>query len=107
MIISTFPLSFHDYNLPNLYFGQLDKERCAQSSNYRQLMLARGQRAVEETPEERASRCLIVIMQNVYLHVAGRPQGASPCSGTGPEASKPSRTGLLFFATAPTGSSTN
>merc|ERR1711971_1253722 len=33
---------------------ELDAERCAQSSNYRQLMLARGVRAVEETDEERS-----------------------------------------------------
>lgn len=35
---------------------QLDKERCAQSSNYRQLMLARGFRSVQESEEERAAR---------------------------------------------------
>jgi len=35
---------------------ELDAERCAQSSNYRQLMLARGVRAVEETEEERSQR---------------------------------------------------
>merc|ERR1712004_645264 len=33
-----------------------DAERCAQSSNYRQLLLARGVRAIEETDEERAER---------------------------------------------------
>merc|ERR1712109_120575 len=35
---------------------ELDAERCAQSSNYRQLLLARGVRAIEETEEERAGR---------------------------------------------------
>jgi len=35
---------------------ELDAERCAQSSNYRQLLLARGVRAIEETDEERAER---------------------------------------------------
>merc|ERR1712223_2344950 len=35
---------------------ELDGERCAQSSNYRQLLLARGVRAIEETDEERAGR---------------------------------------------------
>merc|ERR1711962_1328488 len=35
---------------------ELDAERCAQSSNYRQLLLARGVRAIEETDEERAGR---------------------------------------------------
>merc|ERR1712130_63830 len=33
---------------------ELDAERCNQSSNYRQLMLARGVRAIEETEEEQA-----------------------------------------------------
>lgn len=35
---------------------ELERERCAQSSNYRQLQLARGVRAVEETVEERMAR---------------------------------------------------
>jgi len=35
---------------------QLDNERCSQSSNYRQLQLARGVKAVEETEEEKEAR---------------------------------------------------
>jgi len=35
---------------------QLDKERCAMSSNYRQLQLARGVRAVQESQEEKDNR---------------------------------------------------
>jgi len=35
---------------------QLDNERCALASNYRQLQLSRGVRAVQETLEERAER---------------------------------------------------
>merc|ERR1719414_1546246 len=51
---------------------ELDAERCAQSSNYRQLMLARGVRAIEETEEERAQRSATRSEALMWYRTGGR-----------------------------------
>merc|ERR1719430_308796 len=51
---------------------ELDAERCAQSSNYRQLLLARGVRAIEETEEERAERSATKSEALMWYRTGGR-----------------------------------
>merc|ERR1712088_684665 len=51
---------------------ELDAERCAQSSNYRQLLLARGVRAIEETEEERAGRSATRSEALMWYRTGGR-----------------------------------
>merc|ERR1712212_536470 len=51
---------------------ELGAERCAQSSNYRQLMLARGVRAIEETEEERAERSATRSEALMWYRTGGR-----------------------------------
>merc|ERR1711936_1019191 len=51
---------------------ELDAERCAQSSNYRQLLLARGVRAIEETEEERAERSATRSEALMWYRTGGR-----------------------------------
>merc|ERR1712210_332901 len=51
---------------------ELDAERCAQSSNYRQLLLARGVRAIEETEEERAARSATRSEALMWYRTGGR-----------------------------------
>jgi len=51
---------------------ELDTERCNQSSNYRQLMLARGVRAIEETEEERAERSTTRSEALMWYRTGGR-----------------------------------
>merc|ERR1711936_1561691 len=51
---------------------ELDAERCNQSSNYQQLMLARGVRAIEETEEERAERSTTRSEALMWYRTGGR-----------------------------------
>merc|ERR1711970_309578 len=51
---------------------ELDAERCAQLSNYRQLLLARGVRAIEETEEERAERSATRSEALMWYRTGGR-----------------------------------
>lgn len=53
---------------------QLDSERCSQSSNYRQLQLARGFRAVAESQEERESRARTRSEALVWYRGGGREE---------------------------------
>jgi len=53
---------------------QLDNERCAQSSNYRQLQIARGVRAVQESDEEKQERARTRSEALLWWRTGGREE---------------------------------
>merc|ERR1712212_888848 len=89
---------------------ELDAERCAQSSNYRQLLLARGVRAIEETEEERAGRSATKSEALMWYRTGGREmmeEDAERLRNCGTWKQYHLMTGLSFAGILGTGCSTS